>query len=116
MMKAFRGMQCTEIYDSLAIEYFLRGLTDQKIAHEVFTKRPRDISKAIEMVAWHEVCSKLVQQTVVHKTEPQHSHKMSRKQNRIYNCRKKGHESYLCPAEKTNPNLRRGQVPKPKRH
>ena len=117
MMKAFPGMQCTKIYDSFAIEYFLRGLTDQKIAYEVFTKGPRDLSKAVEMVAWHEVCSKLVHQTVVHKTEPQHSHKTSRKQNRIcYNCRKKGHEANLCPAEKTYPNLRRGQVPKPKRH
>ena len=117
MMKAFPGMQSTKIYDSLAIEYFLRGLTDQKIAYEVFTKRPRDLSKAVEMVAWHEVCSKLVHQTVVHKTEPQHSHKTSRKQNRIcYNCRKKGHEANLCPAEKTYSNLRRGQVPKPTRH
>ena len=108
MMKVFPGMQYNEIYDSLAIEYFLRDLTDQKIAYEVFIKRPRDLSNAVEMVAWHEGFSKLVHQTVFHKTEPQHSHKTSRKQNLIcYNCHKKGHEANLCPAEKTNPNLGR---------
>ena len=115
MTKAYPGMQCTSVYDSLSVEHFLRGLTDKSVAYEVYTKRPSDLFKAVEMVAWHEVCSKLVCQKVV-STEHEETYKTSRRQNRIcYNCRKKGHEANICPATKTNPSQRRHHVPKPKR-
>ena len=102
MTKAYPGIQCTSVYDSLSVEHFLKGLTDKKVAYEVYTKKPSDLFKAVEMVEWHEVCSKLVCQKVVNCVHEQ-TNKSARKQNRIcYNCRKKGHEANHCLVAKTN--------------
>ena len=38
MLRAYPGIRRTEIFDSLAVEHFLRGLSDQKLAYEIFVK------------------------------------------------------------------------------
>ena len=54
MSRAYPGMQGTAIYESLHIEYLLRGLPDQTLAYEIFTKKPKNLSAAIDMINWHE--------------------------------------------------------------
>jgi hypothetical protein len=49
-------MQGSPIFETLAIEHLLKGLTDQKLAYEILTKRPRDLAEAIDMINWHEAC------------------------------------------------------------
>ncbi|MCG8048563.1 MAG: hypothetical protein JAY66_23235 [Candidatus Thiodiazotropha taylori] len=56
MSRAYPGMQGTGVYENLAIEHLLRGLPDQKLAYEILTKKPRDLSDAIDMITWHEAC------------------------------------------------------------
>ena len=40
MLRAYSGIQSTEIYDSLSVEHFLRGLSDQTLAYEILIKSP----------------------------------------------------------------------------
>ena len=56
MYRAYPGMQGTAVFEGLAIEYLLRGLPDQKLAYEIFTKKPRELSDAVDMITWHEAC------------------------------------------------------------
>jgi len=34
----------------------LRGLSDQTIDYEILTRKPRDLSEAVDMIVWHEAC------------------------------------------------------------
>ena len=61
MTRAYPGIQCTGIFENLAIEHLLRGLPDQKMAYEILTKKPRTLSETVDMITWHEACR---QQTV----------------------------------------------------
>ena len=56
MSRAYPGMQGNAVFDNLAIEHLLRGLPDQKLAYEIFTKKPKDLSDAVDMITWHEAC------------------------------------------------------------
>ena len=74
MSRAYPGMQGTAIYETLAVEYLLRGLPDQKLAYEIFTKKPKDLSDTIDMIAWHEAsrlitCTSSKQESVMPQNE-----------------------------------------------
>ena len=56
MARAYPGMMGTDIFNNLAIEHLLRGLPDQKLAYEILTRKPRDISETVDMITWHEAC------------------------------------------------------------
>ena len=56
MSRAYPGMQGTAVFENLAIEHLLRGLPDQKLAYEILTKKPKDLSDTINMITWHEAC------------------------------------------------------------
>ena len=56
MSRAYPGMQGTAIFDNLTIEHLLRGLPDQKLAYEIFTKKPKNLSDAVDMITWHKAC------------------------------------------------------------
>lgn len=57
MSRAYPGMQGTAVFENLTIEHLLRGLPDQKLAYEIFTKKPKDLSDTINMITWHEACT-----------------------------------------------------------
>ena len=59
MLRAYPGMQGTAIYETLAIEYLLRGLPDQNLAYEIFLENPTNLLETVEMITWHETCHKL---------------------------------------------------------
>ena len=102
MMRGYPGIQGTKIYNSLAVEHFLRGLPDQKLAYEILTKNPRDLSEAVNMVTWYEACNQFTTRTVISRVGDVPSQKKSKSRQRYrlcYNCRKKGHESKQCPEE-----------------
>ena len=102
MVKGYPGIQGTNIYNSLAVEHFLRGLPDQKLAYEIMIKKPRDLSEAVNMVTWHEACKQFTTRTVISRVEnvpPQKKSKSRQRYRLCYNCRKKGHESKQCPEE-----------------
>ena len=63
MSRAYPGMQGTAVFENLAIEHLLRGLPDQKLAYEILTKKPRDLSEAIDMITWHEACRQYTTKT-----------------------------------------------------
>ena len=46
MLRAYPGIRGTEIFDSLAVEHFMRGLSDQKLAYEILVKKPKDLYEA----------------------------------------------------------------------
>ena len=56
-------MQGTVVFENLAIGHLLRGLPDQKLAYEIFTKKLRDLSEAVDMIKWHEACYHFTNQT-----------------------------------------------------
>ena len=59
MLRAYPGMQGTAIYETLAIEYLLRGLPDQNLAYEIFIENPTNLLETVEMITWQETCHKL---------------------------------------------------------
>ena len=74
MSRAYPGMQGTAVYENLHIEYLLRGLLDQTLAYEIFTKKPKDLSDTIDMIAWHEAshlitCTSSKQESVMPQNE-----------------------------------------------
>ena len=102
MSRAYPGMQGTAVFENLAIEHLLRGIPDQKLAYEILTKKPRDLSEAIDMITWHEACHQFTNKTVLSRVGdvPNPKNSKSRERNRLcYNSRKKGHECKQCPAE-----------------
>ena len=102
MSRAYPGMQGTAVFENLAIEHLLRGILDQKLAYEILTKKPRDLSEAIDMITWHEACHQFTNKTVLSRVGdvPNPKNSKSRERNCLcYNCRKKGHECKQCPAE-----------------
>ena len=66
MSRAYPGMQGTPVFENLAIEHLLRGLPDQKLAYEIFTKRPRDLSAAIDMITWHKTSHLIISTSAKH--------------------------------------------------
>jgi len=58
MSRAYPGIEGTPIYNNLAIEHLLRGLSDQKLSYEVLINRPRDFRQAVDMIVWHDACRK----------------------------------------------------------
>ena len=49
-------MQSTAEFNRLAIEHLLRGLPDQELASEIFSRKPMDLSETVEMINWHQAC------------------------------------------------------------
>ena len=120
MSRAYPGMQGTAIFDNLAIEHLLRGLPDQKLAYEIFTKKPKNLSDAVDMITWHKAC----QQYTTKKIDGENLSSISRicsiryvsgnahdeakfdkwdqitndhhRERRCYNCRERGHEATEC--------------------
>ena len=56
MPMAYPGMQGTAIFDNLAIEHSLRGLPDQRLTYEICTKKPKNLSEAVDIITWHKAC------------------------------------------------------------
>ena len=56
MSRAYPEMQGTAIFDNLAIEHLLRRLPDEKLAYEIFTKKPKNLPDAVDMITWHKAC------------------------------------------------------------
>ena len=56
MSRAYPGMQSTAEFDRLATEHLLRGLTDQELAYEIFTRKPMDLPETVDMINWHQAC------------------------------------------------------------
>ena len=73
MSRAYPGMQGTAIYDTLAVEYLLRGLPNQKLAYEIFTKIPRDLSAAIDMITWHKTSYLIISTSSKHEGAGTHT-------------------------------------------
>lgn len=53
MIKAYPGMQNTEIYKSLSIEQMFNGIHDQSTAYDVLTERPHALQEAVNLLSWH---------------------------------------------------------------
>ena len=66
MSRAYPGMQGTAIYEALAVEYMLRGLPDQKLAYEIFTRKPNDLSQAIDLITWHQTSGLIIDNSTKH--------------------------------------------------
>ena len=120
MSRAYPGMQGTAIFDNLAIEHLLRGLPDQKLAYEIFTKKPENLSDAVDMITWHEAC----QQFTTKNNDVENLSFVGRicsmryvrgnahdeaefdrwdqitndhhRERRCYSCRERGHEAIEC--------------------
>ena len=118
--RAYPGMQGTAIFDNLAIEHLLRGLPDQKLAYEIFTKKPKNLSDAMDMITWHKAC----QQYTTKNIDGENLSSISRicsmryvsgnahdeakfdkwdqitnvhhRERRCYNCRERGDEATEC--------------------
>ena len=113
MFGAYPGIHGTGIYNSLAVEHFLRGLSDQKLAYEILVKKPRDLSKAVEMLIWHEACYSFTKQATISGIGEDSNNKKSKRniKNRLcYNCRRRGHEAVRCPADKTHHFINEDQM------
>ena len=66
MSRAYPGIQGTAIYEALAVEYMLRGLPDQKLAYEIFTRKPKDLSQAIDFITWHQTSRLIINTSAKH--------------------------------------------------
>ncbi|CAC5406444.1 unnamed protein product [Mytilus coruscus] len=53
--KAYPGMD-KQLFNNISIEYMLSGLSDQSLAYDVLTKRPRTMEETINLVTWHLTC------------------------------------------------------------
>ena len=71
MLRAYPEIQGTTIYETLAVEYLLRGLPDQKLAYEIFIKNPKNVTETVEMITWHETCQKLTYKSTENDTNKQ---------------------------------------------
>ena len=56
MAKGYPDIGSTETFNQMTIHHFLQGLSDQAIAYEVLTKKPSNLTEAIDMITWHECC------------------------------------------------------------
>ena len=56
MAKGYPDIGCTETFTQMTIHHFLQGLPDQTIAYEVLIRKPRSLTEAIDLIAWHECC------------------------------------------------------------
>ena len=120
MSRAYPGMQGTAIFDNLAIEHLLRGLPNQKLAYEIFTKKPKNLSDAVDTITWHKAC----QQYTTKNNDEENLSAIGRissmryvsgnahdeakfdnwdqitndhhRERRCYNCRERGHEVSEC--------------------
>ena len=120
MSRAYPGMQGTAIFDNLTIEHLVRGLPDQKLAYEILTKKPKNLSDAMDMITWHKAC----QQYATKNIDGENLSPISRicsmryvsgnahdeakfdkwdqitndnhRERRCYNCRERGHEATEC--------------------
>ena len=120
MSRAYPGMQGTAIFDNLAIEHLLRGLPDQKLAYDIFTKKPKNLSDAVDMITWH----KAYQQYTTKNNDGENLSSIGRicsmryvsenahdeakfdkwdqittahhRERRCYNCRERGHKAIEC--------------------
>ena len=54
--RAYPGLEGTEIFTSITIEYLVNGLQDPNLVYDVMTKRPKSIQQTLDMIAWHECC------------------------------------------------------------
>ena len=120
MSRAYSGMQGTAIFDNLAIEHLLRGLPDQKLAYEIFTKKPKNLSDAVDMIIWHKACQQFTTKnndkenpssigricSMRHVSGNAHDEakfdkwdqitNVHHRERRCYNCRERGHEAIEC--------------------
>ena len=56
MSRAYPDIQGTKIYENIAVQHMLRGLSDQHLAYEVFVQKPINLIQAVEMINWQEMC------------------------------------------------------------
>ena len=120
MSRAYPGMQGTAVYDNLATEHLFRGLPDQKLAYEISTKKPKNLSDAVDMITWHKACQQYTTKTNdgenlssigricsmryvsgnAHEEAKFDKHdqitNVHHRERRCYNCRERGHEAIEC--------------------
>ena len=56
MAKGYPDIGSTETFNQMTMHHFLQGLPDQAIAYEVLTRRPSNLTEAIDMITWYECC------------------------------------------------------------
>ena len=54
MAMGYPDIGSTYTLKQIVTRHFLQGLQDQVIAYEVLTKKPRNLTEAIDMITWHE--------------------------------------------------------------
>ena len=65
VLKAYPGMEGTELIDKLTVEHMVSGLSDPNLVYDVLTKKPRTVEKAIDLIQWHECCKDSVKKKSV---------------------------------------------------
>ena len=65
MTKAYPGLENTQLYVEMTIEYLVNGLADKNLIYDVLTKKPQTIEEALEMITWHECCKGSEKRTMV---------------------------------------------------
>ncbi len=65
MTKAYPGLDGTQIYQTMAVEYICNGLPDPNMAFDILTKKPKTIAQAIDMIEWYECCKNGKRRSVV---------------------------------------------------
>ena len=63
--RAYPGIQGTALYESLSVEHMLKGLPNKQLAYETLVRRPNNVSQAVDMVIWQDVCH-----TIIHGFKP----------------------------------------------
>ena len=63
--RAYPGIQGTALYESLSVEYMLKGLPNKQLAYETLVRRPNNVSQAMDMVIWQDACH-----TIIHGFKP----------------------------------------------
>ena len=56
MANGYPDIRSTETFNQMTMHPFLQDLPDQAIAYEVLTKRPSNLTEAIDMITWRACC------------------------------------------------------------
>ena len=56
MIKAYPGLNETQLFREMSVEYLVQGLGDPSLAYDVMSKKPQSVDAAMEMIRWHECC------------------------------------------------------------
>ena len=60
--KAFPGIN-GELYNQLCVEHMINGISDQGVAYDVLSKRPKSLDEAINLLTWHHSCKSSLRPT-----------------------------------------------------